>query len=653
MSGFSYPPPIFLSSTYNPAFYLSLDPSGLLSYAYAQTLYVSRNDYRLSYITGVTLGQGAAGLALTLDSGGNVSNINSLTAGSITASSLSGLTSLSVTGTLTAATVNATSNLQINGSNLDLSLVGRLNLTTLGTCEASKAIVLDSSRSCKNIHNLEIASTGTGIVCSTLKFWNDAGTATDTFNHRYLMGISEGGAAVSKALVLNSTGQITGIGSLSATTINATTLQIASTSITATAAQINKLATVTATAAELNKLAGCTATTADLNFLDLTTGEGTAENSKALVLNGSGAIDSINSLTATTLTSTTKNIAKTTAGAAMLSSSFASWYNLVLSNASNTAGATSGIAFINDSTTAGLSTLTPSAAIVTGRVGTGTFAPSYITFMTKSDATQGGTLTERLRINTDGWIGIGTSTPQCVLDTGSYVTDKKLSLFNPGTPTSTNVFYGFGANSNAVRYQTDVAHEFYVGSTLGGLGTREVRITSVGVVIGTSGEPTVPLDVIDFTSISMTGPQALGTSSSYSVNQSGTYIDNVSIYCRQALRVGVRGMYVGSDRRVKRNITTIPDADGSAFVREINPKVYNLRECDKRQIGYVSQDFIPKYSSLIQMMPDSTMHVESAGDVEGAYLSLDYNRVVPLLHAALRDVLERIEALEQALLKNA
>ncbi|GMF66520.1 unnamed protein product [Phytophthora lilii] len=44
-SGFSYPQPTFQSSIYNPAFYLTLDASGYLTIDYAQTLYLSKDDY--------------------------------------------------------------------------------------------------------------------------------------------------------------------------------------------------------------------------------------------------------------------------------------------------------------------------------------------------------------------------------------------------------------------------------------------------------------------------------------------------------------------------------------------------------------------------------------------------------------------------------
>jgi hypothetical protein len=41
-----------------------LDASGYLTYDYAQTLYLDKNDYRLSYITGITQGTATQGVAL-------------------------------------------------------------------------------------------------------------------------------------------------------------------------------------------------------------------------------------------------------------------------------------------------------------------------------------------------------------------------------------------------------------------------------------------------------------------------------------------------------------------------------------------------------------------------------------------------------------
>ncbi|EEY54736.1 uncharacterized protein PITG_08273 [Phytophthora infestans T30-4] len=78
MSGLIYPPPTFISSCYNPAFYLSLDQTGYLTYAYAQTLYPGISDYRLSYITGITPGTATPGIALVVAFDASLSGLGAL-----------------------------------------------------------------------------------------------------------------------------------------------------------------------------------------------------------------------------------------------------------------------------------------------------------------------------------------------------------------------------------------------------------------------------------------------------------------------------------------------------------------------------------------------------------------------------------------------
>lgn len=85
--------------------------------------------------------------------------------------------------------------------------------------------------------------------------------------------------------IVNSKGVVYG----AAGEVNATTLQIAGTSITSTAAELNILDGVTSTAAEINLLDGVTATTAELNYLDVTT-LGTTEASKAVTADANGVV---------------------------------------------------------------------------------------------------------------------------------------------------------------------------------------------------------------------------------------------------------------------------------------------------------------------------------------------------------------------------
>ena len=104
---------------------------------------------------------------------------------------------------------------------------------------------------------------------------------------------------------------IYGISSLTATTLSATTLYgligtAAQTSITSLGTLTGLTVSGTSTLASI--ILGATSITAtgtEINYLDLTTGPGTAEASKALVLNSSRNIVNINSITSSYLTIST------------------------------------------------------------------------------------------------------------------------------------------------------------------------------------------------------------------------------------------------------------------------------------------------------------------------------------------------------------
>ncbi|RAW28807.1 hypothetical protein PC110_g14816 [Phytophthora cactorum] len=206
-TGFSYPQPIFQSPIYNPAFYLTLDASGFLTYDYAQTLYLSKTDYRLTYISGITIGQATEGVALVPGVNADISGIGALSCSSLTVdgspvstppayvlsitpgsaaaskalvlnatSDISGINSLSassLTGTLQTAaqpyitSLDATAYRQA-GTTYDLSSIGKLSLTTNGIAEASKALVLDSLLNMRGVVALELNHSSTTISNSSM-----------------------------------------------------------------------------------------------------------------------------------------------------------------------------------------------------------------------------------------------------------------------------------------------------------------------------------------------------------------------------------------------------------------------------------------------------------------------------------------------------
>ena len=110
-------------------------------------------------------------------------------------------------------------------------------------------------------------------------------------------GSSAGTIVNSKAVVYGSAGEV-----------NATTLQLAGTSITSTAAELNALDGITSTVAELNILDGVTSTAAELNLNDGSSA-GTIVNSKTVVYGSSGEVNATTlQIGGTSITSTAAEI---------------------------------------------------------------------------------------------------------------------------------------------------------------------------------------------------------------------------------------------------------------------------------------------------------------------------------------------------------
>ena len=156
-------------------------------------------------------------------------------------------------------TLSASSTFSLGGSSVT-STAAELNILDGVTSTTAELNILDG-------------------VTSTTAELNILDGVTSTASELNLVDGSSAGTIVnSKALVYGSSGEV-----------NATTLQIAGTSITSTAAELNILDGVTSTAAELNLLDGVTATTAEINYLDVTT-LGTSAASKAVTADANGVV---------------------------------------------------------------------------------------------------------------------------------------------------------------------------------------------------------------------------------------------------------------------------------------------------------------------------------------------------------------------------
>ncbi len=251
----------------------------------------------LNTTTGVTAGTVSASKHLVVDSNKDITGLRNLTStGTITATTLTGTlsagaqTGVSEVGTLSGLTVNNNVNVaQHDGSTKGLQLAGtlvtavatdinKLSGVTEGTVSASKVIIADTNKDLTGIRNLTTTGTISGVTTLT------ATTLTGTLSTGAQTGITGVGTLTS----LTSNGDVN-IAEHDGSTKG---FKLAGTLVTAVASDLNKLSNVTASATDLNTTTGVTA--------------GTVTASKHLVVDSNKDITGMGNLTSTgTITAST------------------------------------------------------------------------------------------------------------------------------------------------------------------------------------------------------------------------------------------------------------------------------------------------------------------------------------------------------------
>jgi hypothetical protein len=242
---------------------------------------VAATAQQLGYSAVAIAGVAEASRALVTNAGRDIGNIHKLTAsqlsGEIQTALQPKITSL---GTLTSLAVNGdvafAGNFTINGNSIGTSLA-YLTETTAGVATANKALVTNSTRDLTNLNNVGAVTVSLG---SNMLSTTEAG---------YLTGITAGTAAVGKALVVNSDGDINSIHKLSA-------VQLTGQIQTAAQPNITSLGTLTSLS-----LGNAALTQTEGEYLTSIT-PGSASNSKALVTSALGDISGIRNLSAVQLT---------------------------------------------------------------------------------------------------------------------------------------------------------------------------------------------------------------------------------------------------------------------------------------------------------------------------------------------------------------
>ncbi len=258
---------------------------------------ITATTSELNYVDISTQGTAEASKALILDSNRDITNIRNLTAtnltGIIQTASQPNITSVgTLTGLTLSGALNVTNNTESTSSLTGALIVtggagigGALNVggAISATGNITGTLATASQPSITSVGTLT-GLTASGAVNITN---NTASTSSSTGALRVTGGAGIGGA-LNVGGTISATGNITG------------------TLATASQPNITSVGTLTSLSTNSLTLNGTviTSTASELNWLDLTTGAGTAEASKALVLDSNRDITNIRNLTATNLTGT-------------------------------------------------------------------------------------------------------------------------------------------------------------------------------------------------------------------------------------------------------------------------------------------------------------------------------------------------------------
>jgi hypothetical protein len=292
---------------------------------------------------------------------------------------------------------------------------------------------------------------------------------------------------------------------------------------------------------------------------------------------------------------------------------------------------------------------------------------------TVSIETAGG---ERLRIDSSGRVGIGTSSPTQLLQVGGVTTPTvsatptaiRLDNTFTGSPATNQKlkFYLYNDGSEAYGITTGDAADFqyWAGGSSTGIhrwftsNTERMRIDSSGNMgIGTSATEAGYKTTISGNGGAIwavdTNPSNTG-SRILSVWRTGTFdsSDTSSHFllfqrpdgttCGAISRNGTTSVNynTSSDYRLKENVAPVPD--GITRLQQLKPIRFNfIAEPDRNVDGFLAHE-------VQDIVPESINGTKDAVDDDDnpIYQGIDQSKLVPLLTAALQEAIAKIEVLE-------
>ncbi|MEL0015565.1 MAG: tail fiber domain-containing protein [Rhodospirillales bacterium] len=297
----------------------------------------------------------------------------------------------------------------------------------------------------------------------------------------------------------------------------------------------------------------------------------------------------------------------------------------------------------------------------------------YLTFSTR-DSGSGASNTERMRIDSSGNVGIGTSSPQGVLDLGTASTGRALTFSKYN-----NIFgsYSEGSLNLTSNYYGDTTANAYKTSSTATFGAAGIEISGTGgtstsgliqffvdaAASKTADAAFVPTERMrinsngnalfgcaSFPSASVAGFAVTGTSSgnASSSGASTAAYNHLLFYNGNGLvgYVSTSGSSTtystSSDHRLKENVVDLTSA--TTRLKQLEPKRFNfIADADTTVDGFLAHE-------VQSVVPEAITGTHNEVDADGnpVYQGIDQSKLVPLLVATIKELEARITALENA-----
>lgn len=103
-------------------------------------------------------------------------------------------------------------------------------------------------------------------------------------------------------------------------------------------------------------------------------------------------------------------------------------------------------------------------------------------------------------------------------------------------------------------------------------------------------------------------------------------------------------VYNASDRRLKENIKVL-DIDIEHY-KKINPVSYNYKNDTQSQIGFIAQEMRAICGEAVSYADNENLKKDSDDDIEGVQMNIDYKQISVMNTAVIKKLIARIEKLE-------